>query len=825
MSFTSSFFSSSSPLSPTARSVKASSTPSKPPTTSSTKGSTSHVPPLSKTEPAVSAVAAASSFKQVDSVSSVTVPPTSTTSASLESEAAETESQTSSEETETVREPVELKTASTFENIEMTSFSAATEEPSLETTTDSPVESSLSPAETLEFKAAVVEGPVEPSVQAQEVQTKETDSGEVFVSHNAKDEHLIETTRDSPGEAANSPETLESEAPVAVGSLEPVIDATGDTSVETKSTNSGLVDILHTATVEPLLDTTVEASTPPLETLERGAAAADCAVEPSVDAPAQAVQTNSTDSANFAQAAEEQLFMETTVDASEETSTSPVETLESIDAVAEASAETEADAAAQAVQTNSTDSGVVNISLSAKEEPLIETTTESAPETRRAAVSEGAVESSREDESADSLSHAALIQNMQESTPLLSKNVEESLIESTAESSENVAVEEEVNRSEKMTLESVTLHTVEVMVESLKTDELFQTKLILDEKAEKELQELLVQTQTGAEYKAAAEPQNSCEDEGETLTAALSKWDSLSEDLQELEGESGALVKELFCHVETSSSCHPPVGANVESLQVEEKRPEEEAMTLESVTLSDVKDAVGGLEAEVLLETRDALEKEAEMVAKEEKMEVKTATEDVAVLEDSTEAEILTLDSISEATEAIEAETSVLLEAMFGSEQGLRPPPDILLVDQKLQQQDEGTDQEAEKESAEQEVSVVEAMTLESVTLAEVEASLGTLANESLSETTDYLEKEAEILAEEERMEVKDMLEAEETTEDVKNESLSLPEGDALSEDLQIDALMEELLFCVPGHVTGITENQEAVRENILDGKFDSCWW
>ncbi|XP_044069924.1 mucin-5AC-like isoform X2 [Siniperca chuatsi] len=813
---------------PAARPAKAASMPTKPSTTSSLKVSTSNVPPMSKTEPAVSVFPAASSFKQVDSVptstfntappspqpnsvpptnpktlnssettqqspldfiqafaadsvSNVIVPTASMTPASLGSEAAAIEIIIETN-VETAPEPAELKPAAVPPLSAHMSFSAATIEPLIETTTESPVEPSLSPVETLEVRAAVVEGPVEHTVDApaEEVQTKGTDSGVADVSHSAKEEPLIETTIESPVEASHFPtETLETRAAIGEGPVEPTIDVTVDIAaqkVQTKSTDSGVVGISHTATVEPLLETTVETSvearTSPLETLESRAAVVECAVEPTVDA---------------------------TVDA-------PV----------------------QAVQTNSTGSGPVNLSHTAEEEPLIETTIEPAVETStspiesRAAVSEGTIDPTIENEAADNLSHTALSQNAQESAPLPLKNEVES-------SSGSVAVEEGVNKPEQMTLESGTLREVKVLAESLKTDELVQTKSDFDEKAEIQLQELLDQTGTGAESKAAAETENSSQDESEILTQVLSKWDSLSEDLQELEGDSGTLVKELLRHVpavlpktpgtlRTSSASDPPAGANGDSLQMEEKATDAEAM--ESITLAKVKAEVGGLENEILLETRNALEKEAEVRAKEEKMEVETTIEDVSVFEGTTEAEILTLESISEANDAIKAETSVILEAMFGSEQGPRQPPDTLLVDQKLGRQDEAIGQEAEKESGEKEGSVLEAMTLESVTLAEVEASLGTLENESLSETTDYLEKEAEILAGEKGMEVEDGVASEETTEALKIEFLSLAEGDALSEALQADTLMEELLFSVPGHVTGVTQDpigQELVRANILD--------
>ncbi|XP_051278338.1 uncharacterized protein si:dkey-22n8.3 [Dicentrarchus labrax] len=878
-----------------ARPAKASSVPTKPPTTSSIKVSTSNIPPLSKTEPPLSVVPPASSFQQIDSVpkttntfntapqspqpiaasptnpktsyssdmppqspldfiqgfaadsvSNVTVPPASTAPASLEPEAAAIGWQTSAEtieNVETATEPVELKTVTVLplsahtveENVETSSLSTVTVETLIETTTESPVQLGLSPVETLD--AAVVEGPVEPTVDVpvEEVQTKCTDSGMIDVSYTAKLEPFIETTIESPADLSQVPvETLETRAAVVDGPVESTIDVTVDIAAETKSTNSGVVDITYNITVEPSLETTaepsVEASTSPLETLETRAAVVECPV----DAPAQAVQTNSTDSGhvNLSHIAEEEPSIEATIDPSVEASTPPLETLESRAAVAEGSVETitetEADTAGQAVQTSTTGTGVVSVSYSAKEEPLIETVepavdASTSPLESRAAVSEGTIEPTVETEAAVSSSHSALVQNAQESAPLPLRNKAESTVESSLG---NFTMEEGV-KSEQMTLESVTLHVVTVQVESLKTDELLETKSALDEKAEKQLQELLVQTGTGAEYKAAAETENASEDEAEILTKALSKWNSLSEDLQELEGESGTLVKELLCHVpaalsktpdmeKTSSASGPPVGANGECLQVEEKGSEAEAMTLESVIFLKVKAEVGCLKTEVLLETRNALEKEAEVLAKEERMEVKKTMEDV--FEDTIEAEILTLDSISETTDAIEAETSVMLEAMFGSEQGPMQPPITLPVDQQLGQQDETSDQE--KWSGEQEESALEAMTLESVTLADIEASLETLENESLSDASDYLEKEAEILAGEKRTEVEDAVAFEETTEALKVESLSFPEGDALSTALQADTLMEKLLFSVPGNVTGVTEGQigqEVVRENILD--------
>ncbi|XP_031171928.1 uncharacterized protein PB18E9.04c isoform X2 [Sander lucioperca] len=776
-------------------------------------------------------------------------------------------------------------------NAETSSFPAATREPIIETRIESRVPR-LSPAKTPEVRAPVVEGLVEPTVDAptEEVQTKRADSGVVDVSHTAKEEPLIETTIESPVEASRFPvETLETRAAVVERPVEPTVDVKVDASaqkVETKSPDLSAVDILHTATVEPVLETivelSVETSTSPLETLESRAALVECAIErtvdatvdapaqavqtnstdsgvvgvsqttkedpliettiespveanhfpvetlesraalvecavertvdATVDAPAQAVQTNSTDPVNLLHTAEGERLIETAIKPSVEASSSPLEALESRSAVAEGSIETtieaEADTAPQSVQTNSTDSGP------AEEEPLIETTIEPAAEASSSSVSEGTIEPTTETEAADNLSRTALIKNAQESAPLPLKN------ESTVDScSVSVAVEEGVSQSEEMTLESVALHVDKALVGSLKTDEHLRTKSMLDEKAEKQFQDLLVQTGIGAEDKAAAETQNSSKDESDVLL----NRDCLSEDLQELEGESGTLVKERLCHVpavlsntpgtlKTSSASDPPAGEYGESLQTEEKAPEAEAMTLESITLAKVKAEVGGLETDVLRETRNALEKEAVVLAKEEKMKVTATIEDVAVFED-TEADILTLDSISEATDAIQAETVVMLEATFGSEQGPRSP-DALLVHHKVGQLDEATGQEAEKDSGEQQANFLEAMSLKSLTLAKDEASVGTLENESLSETTNYLEKESEIVAGEKRMEVDNVVASEEMSEALKVESLSQSEAGVLSEDLQTDALMDEQLFSVPGHVTGATEH---VRADILD--------
>ncbi|XP_068588155.1 uro-adherence factor A-like isoform X2 [Cebidichthys violaceus] len=702
----------------------ASSVPTKRPTSS-------NVPPLSKTEPA------ASSVKQVDAhrPPAVTVPttsgssPTSATSASSASGAAAIESPTIEANVETAPEPVELKTAAQLpssdhvvETIAETSSSpSAAVEPSIETTIESPVEQILS-------------HPVEPTVEApaEEVQTESGD-----VSYSAKVEPSIETTIEPAVEAGRCTEgTLETRAAVVEGPVESPIDVTVDVAareVETNSIDSGGVDISHTTTVEPLIETTIEPasekSTSLLETLENRSTVAEESVETTIeseaDTAAPSVLTNSTDSGpvNLSHPAEVEPSIETTIELPVEASHCTEGTLETRAAVVEGPVESPidvtVDVAAREVETNSTDSGPVYLSHTAEVEPLIETTIEPAVEASPV--------SAIETEAADNLSHSALIQN-----------AEESSIEPPVESV-NVAAEEGLNGSEEVTVELVTLHV----------DELLQTNSTLDEK----VREPSVQTE------------NSREDGSETSTEVLSKWDSVLEDLHESEGESDMLVKELLCGVPpnvpgsvgTSSAVDPAVGG-----QTEEKA----AMSLESITLAEVKAAVGGLEAEVLLETRNALEEEAEVLAKEEKMEVGTTADEEAVFEETSEAEFLTLDSISEATDAIEAEAAVVMEAMLGSERGPRRPRDDA----------RGAEKEAE---VEQLADVLEATSLESVTLAEVQASSGPPESESLSETTSRLEKEAGCVAGEEKTtEVEDAVPSEEETE---ASSLAAAEAEALS--------------------------------------------
>ncbi|XP_035462036.2 uncharacterized abhydrolase domain-containing protein DDB_G0269086 isoform X2 [Scophthalmus maximus] len=748
------------------------------------------------------------------------------------------------------------------ETVEKSTRPVATVEPLIETATETSVETNLPTVEELETQASVVEGPVEPTIDvtlnaaASKVQTKNTDLEEVGTLYASTVESSVEATIES---SADTPlETSESAAAVDEGQVEPIAEAEADkdgvvnilcnakdapliespveaglptvdavetrpsavegpveptvhltvdypTQVRAKSVELGVDTISNTTTVEPLLETTidpsVEASRPLVVTPEPGASVAEGAVEttidPSVEASPPPVVTPEP-RASVAEGA-----VETMIDPSVEASTPPVVTPEARASVAEGAVETTIEA--QAVQTNSTDSWF-KVPLVATVEPLLETTVEppveavASPLESEAAVVEATVEPTVETE------HTAFVQNEQESAVLPLKTKEESTIESIVESSSgNVAVEEGVNESEHMTLESVTLHSVQASVESLETDELLQTTLSLDERAEIRLRELLsVQTEIGGEHKA----ENSGGDGGEHLKV-LSRWDSLSDDLHELEGETATMVSELLCRVpaelsktdaavKKSFAFHQTVGTNGERSQMEEKATEEEDMALVSVTSAEV-------ETEVLQEASDALEEEADVPAKDEKMEVEMAIEDV-VFKDTAEAEILTLGSFSEATEVI-AEVPVITEAVFGSEQ---QPPDPLLLELVPQ-----IDQEAEKRSGEQEGSVSEGTPLDSVTMAEVEASLGTLENESLGESSALLEKDAQVLAGETRVEVEEGTACEERTDALNVESL---EADELSADLT-DALEEELLF-VPGHVAGETETQtgqEVVTANILD--------
>uniref|UniRef100_A0A3P8SSG6 ATP synthase peripheral stalk subunit F6, mitochondrial n=1 Tax=Amphiprion percula TaxID=161767 RepID=A0A3P8SSG6_AMPPE len=360
---------------------------------------------------------------------------------------------------------------------------------------------------------------------------------------------------------------------------------------------------------------------------------------------------------------------------------------------------------------------------------------------------------------------------------------------------------------EAMSLESVTLAEVEASLGTLGSESLSETTGYLEKEAEILAEEEKLEIKVRAEDVAILETQTE-----------LSTVDSISEATDAIEAETAMLMEAMFGSEQgPKQSTEAPlqeVGPRDETMGHESDKESLnvlEAMSLESVTLAEVEASLGTLGSESLSETMGYLEKEAEILAEEEKMEVMITADDVAILEDEKEAELFRGNSISEASEAIEAET-FLMEAMFGSEQGPKQWTEAPL--QEVRPQNEMMGHESDKES----LNVLEAMSLESVTLAEVEASLGTLGSESLSETTGYLEKEAEILAGEEKMKVNEGTVSKEATEALNLEPLSLPEAE--TEDLQTDALMEELLFAVPQHTMGETGQRtspEVVTANILD--------
>ncbi|XP_028325446.1 A-kinase anchor protein 9-like isoform X2 [Gouania willdenowi] len=358
-------------------------------------------------------------------------------------------------------------------------------------------------------------------------------------------------------------------------------------------------------------------------------------------------------------------------------------------------------------------------------------------------------------------------------------------------------VEKKVKEPEKLTLESVMLHSVTSSVESLQTEELHQTKAALDKQASA-IQEM--------ECAAAVDRESESEDEGEPLIETLSKWESLSEDLEGLEGEGGALVNELLCSIpalvskspdlpNTSSTCDQPEAVVKDS----NTRIEDTAMTLESVTLAEVKAEVESLDSEVLQDTCKSLEREAEMLEKDDEKRIE---EVVDVFEDIIEAQISDV-CISEATDAIEAETAIMMEAMFGSEQGPKQPTKDSFQELSLMK-------EAEGEPKQDGEGVVEAMSLESVTLAEVEASLGAMEDDFLTETAENLEKESEMLAGEKKTASEEGAAPETTTHDLSFDPLY--EADALPEDVETDALVEELLFTVPAHTANDVKDETVVN-------------
>lgn len=719
------------------------------------------------------------------------VPLTSVAAAALKSDDASTAERLSLAETN-------IETATVESQVVEKSIETATLEPVVEITVESPVEPSMSAVETQEVLTA------NHSVEAaaEEVQIESTDSVVSAVADLTKEEPSVETTIEPPVEPSLSAvETQEVRAAVedpANHDRQAVAE-----EVQTESSDLGEAAVAVHTKEEPLIETTIDPPVEAAETLVTQHAVVEAPV-------AEATQTTSTDSGPInLSSVEEEPLIETTINTSADaSSSSPLNNIET--KLTEGSAETKIEAeAAQAATANNIDLGVVDSANASKVEPVIDYS--KAVE----APVEASTKPTAEDVAAESLSQTATLNAAESASSLI-----DATVESTVESS---AVEEPQKDAEQMTLESVTLHTVQVQVESLQTDELLQTTSALDERAAEHLEQF---SSCSDDSKPATGSESLTEDESEVLTQSLSKWDTLSEDLRELEGQSEAMVNELLSAAPAVvNSTTASGGAKEESGHVVEESGEVN-MTLESMTLAEVKAGVGSLETDLLLDARNTLEKEAEAVATKEKVEVEAAEEDVTLFEETIEAEILSMDSISETTDAIEAETSVMLEVMFGSEQGSSQPSEPVPEHHKLvpeEDQDPVTDGEAKIEAAEREGSILEAMTLESVTLAEVEASLGTLETEFLGETTGYLEKEAELLAGEKSMEVENVVVSEETTEALKMESLSLPEAEELSEALQTEALMEELFFSVPGHLSGVTQSQtgpETVREHVSDGKF-----
>lgn len=709
------------------------------------------------------------------------VPLTSVAAAALKSDDASTAERLSLAETN-------IETATVESQVVEKIIETATLEPVVEITVESPVEPSMSAVETQEVLTA------NHSVEAaaEEVQIESTDSVVSAVADLTKEEPSVETTIEPPVEPSLSAvETQEVRAAVedpANHDRQAVAE-----EVQTESSDLGEAAVAVHTKEEPLIETTID---PPVEAAE------------TLVTQHAVVEAPDSGPVNLSSVEEEPLI-ETTINTSVDTSSSsPLNNVET--KLTEGSAEIKIEAeAAQAATANNIDLGVVDSANASKVEPVIDYS--KAVE----APVEASTKPTAEGVAAESLSQTATLNAAESaSSPI------DATVESTVESS---AVEEPQKDAEQMTLESVTLHTVQVQVESLQTDELLQTTSALDERAAEHLEQF---SSCSDDSKPATGSESLTEDESEVLTQSLSKWDTLSEDLRELEGQSEAMVNELLSAAPAVvNSTTASGGAKEESGHVVEESGEVN-MTLESMTLAEVKAGVGSLETDLLLDARNTLEKEAEAVATKEKVEVEAAEEDVTLFEETIEAEILSMDSISETTDAIEAETSVMLEVMFGSEQGSSQPSEPVPEHHKLvpeEDQDPVTDGEAKIEAAEREGSILEAMTLESVTLAEVEASLGTLETEFLGETTGYLEKEAELLAGEKSMEVENVVVSEETTEALKMESLSLPEAEELSEALQTEALMEELFFSVPGHLSGVTQSQtgpETVRENVLDGKF-----
>ncbi|XP_056148323.1 uncharacterized protein LOC130123213 isoform X2 [Lampris incognitus] len=228
-----------------------------------------------------------------------------------------------------------------------------------------------------------------------------------------------------------------------------------------------------------------------------------------------------------------------------------------------------------------------------------------------------------------------------------------------------------------------------------------------------------------------------------------------------------------------------------------------------------------------------------------------TVTMSVDTSGETAEVEILALESLSEATDALEAEMSLVLESLYYSgptptvQSTVQQKPEFpetagknrkalgdvgeVLTEKPLSQEEVIQSVIYGGDGREEDGGVLEAMSLESVTLAEVEALLGMLESDTLTETSAQLEIEAEIFAKEvgkgtERTVREDDFASEDKDETTVLTEEALSEADCLSEALEAETeiLLEELLFSVPGRVAvereALTAHKVAM-DDILRGR------
>ncbi|XP_076025550.1 uncharacterized protein LOC143015446 isoform X2 [Genypterus blacodes] len=584
-------------------------------------------------------------------------------------------------------------------------------------------------------------------------------------------------------------------------------------ALETGESEAAVVPVSAEPSVKPTVDTsTVEASTSPVETLQTGAAIAEGSGEPPTEAAAvteaEVVSASGTESGadglslvNKVEATVESTSLSSesgTVDRG--VSVSEVMTLESV-TLAEAEALVESLQSDHLLQTSA---------LSHEAEKILQ---ESEEQVRRGSEHRAAAEPDNINEAeADSFTE---VLSQKES---LSEEVE------VLEAETDILMEELLcsapdlhpRAEEAMTPESVT--EVTAGVRTLGTEALRATRTALEEETEtNETLEEQKEMEDGRVHEETRQP--------EILTL-----DSLMEASDTLEAERSIMLEAVVC-ADPQPKVPDPLPVGPESGPQQEAEGQETdvdfrgqegsiigTLTPESITLAEVNAGFGAFETEVLQEIKTALEEEVEKAAKEERMNVRLVIEEGTVTEETREDEIITLDSLTEAADALEAETSVVLEAMFCSEAQLRPPQDPHLDGPKLGPQEEGIGEEGDEASRGLEGGVLEAMTHESVTLAEVEVSLGGL--ESLSETSAHLEEEADALAQEEKMEMDGGAALEEMNEALTVESVSLSETSCLPETPQTEAQMEELLFFIPAHRAVGSEalvDQEVVKDDMQD--------